>query len=93
MADFLIDTDELRLAAEQLRWTATIADPRSGQLTVGQAALGSNDVYDALNSGTVQQAARAASLARGLRALATVLANGADAVEQHDEDLADRLER
>lgn len=91
MADFTIDTEELRRAAEQLRRAAGLVEPRSAETTVGHAALASDSVSGALNSATVQQGGRARSLARKLTSLSTTVSNGADALEQQDQDLADRL--
>lgn len=58
IADFRIDTEELRRAAEQLRRAAELVEPRSAETTVRHAALASDGVYGALNSAPVQQGAR-----------------------------------
>ena len=91
MADFLISTEQLRHAATHLRRTADLVEPRSAELTVSPAALGSDDVYDALNPITIQQTARARKLAAELTSLCTVLMGGAFTVELQDQSLADRI--
>jgi len=91
MADFLISTEELRQAAENLRRAAAIVEPESGQLIVTSGVLGSDDVHQVVHAGSVKLKARARKLANELDALAGVLTAGAEAIEQHDHQLAESL--
>ena len=92
MADFTIDTAAVRRAAEKLQRTARLVEPEGAALAVSADAVASDAVFSALNPATIAQGARARKLAEQLESLAQSLSDGADAVEQQDQSLADRLE-
>ena len=91
MADFQISTEELYEAAAQLRLAIDAVRPHLGEMAIDLAALGSDEVYTALNTANIQQTARARKLAEDLGSLVTAIEKGADSIEQQDESLADRL--
>jgi hypothetical protein len=93
MADFLISTEELRRAAENLRRASDLVEPQSGHLVVSSAVLGSDDVHQVMHAASLKLTAKARRLANDLDGLSMALTSGADAVEQQDEQLAERFEQ
>ena len=92
MADLQIDTESLEHAAQQLRAAVNLVEPRSARMAIEPAALGSDNVYAALDAATIQQRARANALVADLTLVNTSLTNAASAFEEQDQGFADQLE-
>lgn len=92
MADFNVRSEDLREAAHGLRGVTDMVDPNSAAMAVSQGALQSGEVYAALYAANLKQTKAARKAGEETDALAQLLMDAADALDELDQDLAEGFE-
>jgi hypothetical protein len=91
VTDLSVDVAGLRTLAGTLRSVRSALDATRGVITAGRDEVGSDDVYDALDSFESSWDDGRGQIDENMRAMTELLDESADAYEQTDTDLESSL--